>query len=249
MRRRLLAATVAVLVTAGVVTLFTPPRPASMPARFDNAVLAAELVRNADEMRGVYGTDAPARRCRDAPAAARSPDCAFIDILRHNTLADFLFIGAYATLFFLLARLLPARVARVVRVMVVFAALADCAENIGMLRAMQEPASDLLAQTIRTPSLVKWTLLSVVWSALGYGFLAHVPPLPISPWRHLALRATGVFYGAGGLLCLALLVAGSGRLEYGVDLVVIAIVLPLFLLRRDDALFDGPAGVLSRTRL
>ena len=65
MRRRLLAATVAVLVTAGVVTLFTPPRPASMPARFDNAVLAAELVRNADEMRGVYGTDAPARRCLD----------------------------------------------------------------------------------------------------------------------------------------------------------------------------------------
>lgn len=248
MRRRFLTATLAVIVTGLVVAAFTPPRPASLPARFDNAVLAAELVRDADEIRQVYGTDAAAQRCRGEPAT-RSAECVFVDTLRRNTLADFLFIGAYASLFFLLARLLPVRAARVVRVMVVFAAMADCAENIGMLRAMEEPASDLLAKTICVPSLVKWALLSLVWSAVGYGFLAFIPPVSVGFWRRLALRATGLFYPAGGVLCLALLIQGSGRLEYGVELVAIAIFLPLFLVRRDDALFDAPAGAISRTRL
>jgi hypothetical protein len=181
MRRWILAVTIATLTIAVVTLALTPRHESALPRGFQSPVFAAELVRNANELAQVYGTSAQVGRCDAEPGNA---ECVFVSGLRLNTAADFLFIVAYTTNFLLLARLLPDDLGPVAIALAMIACIGDIIENLGMFRAMSEPASDALALAVRTPSLFKWTALALIWLALSVVFLAPVvtsaSPLP---WR------------------------------------------------------------------
>jgi hypothetical protein len=234
MRRLLLAATLAMIATSLLCVFFTPIHEAALPRGFHHPVIAAELVESAVEIKQVYGTSAQQGECTAQPRESDEPwDCGFIRTLRYNTWVDFLFIASYATTFFLLGRLLGGWLGAAVMVLAPLAALADVVENIGMLRAAVEPATDLLAWSIRTPSLVKWTALAVIWAALSHVFVG--PGLSRGAamiWRVVELM-TGALYAASGLVCLYALLDGNAAIETGISLLAPAALLQLAILWRD----------------
>jgi len=231
-RRLLLAATAATILTGLLCSAVLPSRPGPLPHGY-MPLLAAELVASGAEIEQVYGTAAQSGRC---DGAAESTDCRFIAMLRWNTWGDFLFIAAYVTSYVLFGRVLGRGLGNAIIALGALAGLADIAENIGMLRATAEPASDVLAWAIRGPSLVKWAATSLVLILVCRFFVGPGLSRAASwPWR-LAELATGSLYAASGLICLVGLALGSPVIALGVELLVLPLLLQLFILWRDEAL-------------
>jgi hypothetical protein len=242
MRQGILAATIATLVIGVICLALTPHHDGALPRGFQSPVFAAELVRNASEVVQVYGTAAQAGRCA---AEARNPECDFIKGLRWNTAADFFFIAGYTLAFVLLARLLPGALGAAAVALAMIACVADIAENLGMFRAMSDPASDAVALAVRTPSVVKWTALALLWLALATLFLAPAVTGAATPlWRALE-GLTGLGYLLGGVLCFYALLARDALVEPATSAVFLAGLLQLAIFWRDDAFLRryGLAGV------
>jgi len=230
MRRGILAATIATLVTGLLCLVLTPRHDGALPRGFSSPVLAAELVRNSSEVVQVYGTAAQAGRCE---TEGRNAECDFIRGLRWNTAADFFFIAGYTVTFVLLARLLPGALGTAAVALAMIACVADIAENLGMFRAMSDPATDALALAVRAPSVLKWTALALLWLALALLFLAPAatrtsPPL----WRVLEGLA-GLGYLLGGALCFYALLARDALVEPATTAIFLAGLLQVAILWRD----------------
>ena len=234
MRRLLIGASIATILTSLICLALTPSHPGDLPRHFQSPIVAAELVRNAAEIEQVYGTAAQAGRCGARQDDAAPPwDCAFSATMRWNTGVDFLAIASYALTFFLLGRLLPNRLGWLVMILAPIAALGDIVENIGILRATSETATDALALAIRGPALVKWSALSLIWLSYVVLFWGRFRSSGASlSWR-VAEFATGLLYGAAGALCLVGLLGNESLLEPGVLAVGMAILLQVSVLWRD----------------
>jgi hypothetical protein len=243
-RRILLVATIATILSGALCAAFTPPHAGPLPRGFRHPVFAAELVRDAAEIAQVYGTSAPRGACADASSEAHPPDCASVRVLRLNTCADFLFIACYASMLFFLGRSMGGRLGAAISLLAPLAALADVFENIGILRATVEPASDSLAWTIRTPSLIKWSLLGLVWTALFRRFVRlEAWRAGMSAWRFAEL-AVGTFYALGGLTALVAVLDGNAAVETSAALLAPAFLGQLIILWRDRG-FVARLGVSS----
>ena len=231
MRRILLVTTIATILGGLLCTALKPNHEGPLPRGFQHPVIAAELVMNAAEIVQVYGTSAQSGACAAARPHDNEPwDCASMRMLRLNTWADFLFIACYGSMLFFLGRSLRGRVGLAIAMLAPLAALADVVENIGILRATVEPASDALAAAIRTPSLVKWALLGLIWTALWRRFVVvSAWRQELSAWRFVE-TAVGVFYAAGGLLCLYALIDGNAAVEIGAALLAPAFIGQLIIL-------------------
>jgi hypothetical protein len=223
MRRILLVTTVATILTGSLCALLKPSHDGPLPRDFRHPVIAAELVTSAAEIVQVYGTSAQNGACEAEPADAQPPDCASIRMLRWNTWADFLFIACYATMFFFLGRSTSGWLGIAITILAPLAALADVVENIGILRATAEPATDFLAWTIRTPSLIKWAALGLIWTALFRRFVVRGVWRAAVVWRVAAL-AVGTLYALSGLICLFALIDGNAVIETGTALLVPALL-------------------------
>jgi len=131
---------------------------ASRPVRgISNPVLAMEVARNVSEVDAILS---------DSP----SPDR---EVMRIKQYADFGFIGAYAALYVLMSLLLI-REGRIIAisaaVLGVAAAIFDVIENLGILRIVNIDLShttQIMIDTIRYPSLIKWALVSLALGLLG----------------------------------------------------------------------------------
>ena len=231
MRRILLISTIATVLSGLLCTALKPNHEGQLPRGFQHPVFAAELVMNAAEIVQVYGTNAQRGACiATQPGAAEPWDCASMRVLRLNTWADFLFIACYGSMLFFLGRSLHGWVGLAIAMLAPLAALADVVENIGILRATAEPASDALAAMIRTPSLVKWALLGLIWTALWRRFFVLAAwRRGFSAWRFVE-AAVGGFYAAGGLLCLWALIDGNALVEIGAALLAPAFIGQLIIL-------------------
>ncbi len=174
-------------------------------------VLAAELVRNAKDIEAVYGS-----------GAARAE---FAHTLKVNTLADFAFILCYGGAFFTLGLLAGGAYGIVVCVLAWCAAMADVAENVGILRTIAGEASDEVARATRTPALIKWGLLGVVCLLLSPLFLAH----GIGGGWGMARAVTGVSYAVAGVHLLWGL-RQHGVIKWGVSLMSLALLVQMAVL-------------------
>ena len=239
MRRLLLGTSLATVAVSLVCLILTPPHP-GLPRNFQSPVVAGELVRNAAEIEQVYGTALQAGHC-GSPDYAASKDCVIAARLRLITWIDFLLIPSYALTYFLLGRLISNRLGWLVMALAPIAALADVAENIGILHATAEAATDALALAIRTPSLVKWTALALMWLAFIAVFWARYRASGASLGWRLAEAATGLLYGLGGGLCLAGILGDERMIEAGVRAAGLAILLQIPVLWHDHGLRRGYA--------
>jgi hypothetical protein len=231
MRRWIMAATIATLAIGLACVALTPAHDGALPRGFQSPVLAAELVRDATEIVQVYGTAAQAGRCA---ADHRNAECDFIRVLRLNTLADFLFIAGYTTTFVLLARLLPGGLAAAAVALAMIACVGDITEDLGIFRAMSDPATDALALAARTPSIIKWTALGLLWLALAGLFLVPAWTRASSlPWRVVEGLA-GLGYLLGGVTCLYGLLAREALIEPATSAIFLAAFLQLAILWRDS---------------
>ena len=234
MHRILIVTTIATVLTGLLCTVLKPNHEGPLPRGFRHPVIAAELVMNADEIVQVYGTSAQHGACGTAPPDVAEPwDCASMRMLRLNTWADFLFIACYGSMLFFLGRSLGGWVGLAIAVLAPLAALADVVENIGILRATVEPASDALAAAIRTPSLVKWALLGLIWTALWRRFaVLDARRRGSRVWRIIE-SVVGTCYAVGGLLCLYALIDGNALVEIGAALLAPAFIGQLIILLFD----------------
>jgi hypothetical protein len=152
-----------------------------IPHCFKSPTLAIELAGSGDDLKVLL----------DSPAV--SPRCRFL----LQTYTDFLFILSYVNLWFALAR----RISIVLGFLVIAAGVSDVLENIGILRAIASPTlTQRLADAIRSPSLIKWTCLGVIF--LGLLRLFWPRGTPNTGWQILYLFV-GLSYAYAGMLCLA----------------------------------------------
>ena len=119
---------------------------ASVPPRgVPDPVVALQMARNVTEVDAILGK-------------APSPDR---EAMRIKQDLDFAFIAAYASLYVALARLFRTPVAMAGAVCGVAAAICDVFENLAILRIVRVPLSETtqaMIDSIRNPSLAKWTL-------------------------------------------------------------------------------------------
>jgi hypothetical protein len=173
--------TLVVIVMALVTGVLEPKRIDYIPHCFKSPTLAMELPRSGRDLQILL--DGPASSTRGA--------------FRRQTLADFLFILCYVFLWFRLTR----KISWVLASVVILAGIADCFENLGILRAVASVApSQAIADATRYPALIKWTLLGVAFSSLLYLFWPRDPAR--DGWQILEL-VVGLSYAWGGILCLA----------------------------------------------
>ena len=145
--------------------------PLPMPGLGMAPVFQLELARNEDDLRALLMTGDIRRNLADARAG--------------NRLDSWLFIPAYAGLLLTSGIWLASRNTRLSRVLlaltlVVIPVIAACdwLENAGITRAIDHIESDGQPQAgdahrISTPSIIKWTLLTIVLA--GYGLIALRP--------------------------------------------------------------------------
>lgn len=168
------------------------PTAAPLEGRFgDNAVLAMEFARTADELAVVIG--------RDPPSASEAAIRARLD--RVNRL-DFLYMAAYGTLlvcgFVALARARNDRRHLAGAALVVIAVLSDGVENRALL-ALTEAGADPAAHlaTLRTATYVKWELLAAATALLAWALVRR------KGWGWRAAGAIGLTAAPlGALLCV-----------------------------------------------
>jgi hypothetical protein len=143
-------------------TFCPPPR---TPEGIDSPVLAMELARTANEVRGVL---------RD-PDGGRNRE-----VMRGQVREDWPFIACYWACFSGIAAAGLRSSRRRVRAAAVVALLAatgaaagDVVEDLGMLRQLRTDAdrlTDAMAEATRTASLIKWGLLAATEAVLGLIF-------------------------------------------------------------------------------
>lgn len=129
-----------------------------LPDGYRNPVLALELVKSGADIEQIVKAE--------SGKAAK--------FIKRSTYKDFGFIFVYALSFIALSLLLSQMNLGRMRCVGWFAAgcaalaaILDLAENRGMLRAIAGEASDSLADSIRYPSLAKWSLLFVFGLLVG----------------------------------------------------------------------------------
>jgi hypothetical protein len=137
-------------------------------------------------------------------------------------------------MYFLLGRLLSGRLGAAIMILSPVAALADTLENWGMFRAMVSPATDVLAASVSTPSMVKWALLAIIWIFL---FRLFTSKDGVTGWR-VAEFATGLLYVIGGLMCLSAIFGKQDRIEQSVSLIGLASALQLAILLFDHSFWE-----------
>ncbi len=171
---------------------FDPPP--LVPGSLHSPIVAMELVRSPAEVRSLL---------RD-PMGQHNRD-----VMRKQIRLDWLFIGTYWLLFSLLGLVLlncrwpGARLLGVVVVLGAFAAAQwDIFEDLGILLVLDTPVGDLnetMPANIRTASLVKWGLLSLVEAGLAFLFLAYGR----KEWfPRLLTTAAGLSFAAASILGL-----------------------------------------------
>jgi hypothetical protein len=168
--------------------------------KIDSPVLALELSTDVSDLNEVLHTDDPGQARPDTDAGKA------VACLRTNTYEDFFFIPLYASFLGAFAILFAAgphrrhaiRRGAIVAIVILVAAF-DCAENVGILRALGASSlSPSMAQAISLPSRCKWglfavTLLFTMWILLRSSSLLY----SLATRRLLALA-----YGAAGILML-----------------------------------------------
>src|SRR5579872_3056026 len=131
---------------------------ASKPARgIADSVTALQLARNVDEVDDVLG---------EAP----SPDR---EAMRIKQYIDFAFIPAYVALYAAVGLLFGSRLGVFVAVCGVATGIFDVIENFGILRILDVPLSQTtqaMVDSIRHPSLAKWTLAACATAGVGWLF-------------------------------------------------------------------------------
>lgn len=185
----LLVLTALTIASALLTSALGPRRLDSLPAGFTNPVLALEFVASADEFERIVTQKI--QGCGEDGLAA--------SCFRNGTLADFAFIGAYGLLWAVLAQgISRPRVIRLVGIALVAAAvLADCVENVGILRGLGTALAD--AALIRCSATAKWAALGVVFLAVAWRLLSA--PSALGAWR-LVNGVIALAYCAAASLCL-----------------------------------------------
>ncbi len=173
---------------------------ASLPVRgVADPVVALQVARDAADVEAIMG---------DAPSADR-------EVMRVKQYVDFALIGGYLALALVIATALAGtrhrRLALIIGVIAVLAAVADVLENLGTLRVVNLTLAQLTPVTLdalRLASLTKWnlllsanTLLATVTVMRREWYLRTAGVLSLTG---AALTAAGFFYNAilvwGGLL-------------------------------------------------
>jgi len=197
----LLAVAIAVLgVTMGARLKSHYPFAHNFHDKIDSPVLALELSTDVHDLNQVLHTENPgqAKPDTDADKAVAS--------LRTNTYEDFFFIPLYASFLWAFAFLFATGTLRrhvtyrwAITAIVISMATFDCAENVGILRALDASSlSDAMAQAICWPSRCKWGLFAVALFFTGW-ILARSSTLLYSlPTR----RLLALVYGAAAILML-----------------------------------------------
>jgi len=155
-----------------------------LPDGYRNPVLALELVKNGEDIKRIVSAE-------DGKAR---------EFIRRSTYKDFGFIFVYA-LFFVALSLLLSRMdsswAKFVgwsaAACALLAAILDLIEDRGMLKAIAGEASDSLADSIRYPSLAKWSLLFVFCLLIGMLLLARREVFVISAIFFIVAALTGLY--------------------------------------------------------
>lgn len=155
---------------------------ASQPVRaIADPAIALQTVRNVDELDAILS---------DAPSADR-------EVMRIKQYIDFAFIVIYAALSVVMAWAMRQRhrwVAPGVALFTLAAAASDTSENLAILRLLPQSLSETTPAAlaaIRTPSLIKWSLVSFALVLLSLFFLNA---------RRWYLRALGGLDIAAGVL-------------------------------------------------
>jgi hypothetical protein len=168
--------------------------------KIDSPVLALELSASVNDLNEVLHTDDPGEAKPDTdPGRA-------VASLRTNTIEDFFFIPLYTSFLAAFAILFAAGPHRrpvvhrwTMIAIVILVAAFDCAENIGILRALGATGlSTSTAQAIFIPSRCKWGLFAVALL-----FTAWILVRSSSHLYSLATRRLlALVYGAAGVLML-----------------------------------------------
>jgi hypothetical protein len=170
-------------------------------AKINSPVLALELSTDSNDLKQVLHTENPGQAGPDSGAGKA------IAGLRANTYEDFFFIPLYTFFLWAFAVLFAAagphrrQIAhrRAIAVLLILVAVFDCAENVGILRALDASSiSRSMAQAICWPSRCKWGLFAVALLLTGWILVRSSSHLYSLPTRHLLALA----YGAAGILVL-----------------------------------------------
>jgi len=168
--------------------------------KINSPILALELSTSADDLKEVLHTENPGQSNSD-PSVCKAIAC-----LRANTFEDFVFIplytsflGAFAWLFALGTSRGDVLRRRAIVTIVILVAAFDCAENIGILRALGASSISLsTAQAICWPSRCKWGLFAVALLLTGWILVRSSSLLYSLPTK----RLLALTYGAAGILLL-----------------------------------------------
>ena len=163
--------------------------PLPIPHLVGGPVVQLELARSEDDIRSVLMAGDTEENVKDARQG--------------NRYETFLFIPGYTALFLVLARLIDRRRFAIAACAICLAAVSDWVENAGIERTLthiestgQPQPGD--ANAISRPSIVKWSLLSVILLGLGVTAIR----------RHsagmVALGSVLLFSGAAVLVQLAI---------------------------------------------
>jgi hypothetical protein len=166
----------------------------------DSPVLAIELAPDAKALEAVLGTDKPV-----SADPATNPGIAVV-ALRANTFEDFFFILLYASFLWQFAALFAISAdgtdkshRRTIAGLAFLIAMLDCAENVGILRALNVPRlSDFTAQAICWPSRCKWGLFAIALLLTGRILARSISPIYSLSTRRLFALA----YGTSGIFML-----------------------------------------------
>lgn len=168
--------------------------------KINSPILALELSGGIEDLNGVLHTENPGQTNPD-PFVNKA-----VASLRTNTSEDFFFIplytsylGAFALLFAVGKRWRDIAQRRAIVAIVILVAAFDCAENVGILRALNASGISLsTARAICWPSRCKWGLFAVALLLTGWILVRPSRLLYSLPTRRLLALA----YGAGGILML-----------------------------------------------
>jgi hypothetical protein len=168
--------------------------------KINSPILALELSGSIEDLNGVLHTENPGQTNPD-PSVDKA-----VASLRTNTYEDFFFIPLYTSFLWAFAVLFAAgpdrrhiTQRRTITAVAILVAGFDCAENVGILRALNASGISLsTAQAICWPSRCKWGLFAVALLLTGWILARSSSLLYLLPTRRLLALA----YGAGGILML-----------------------------------------------
>jgi hypothetical protein len=169
-------------------------------AKIASPVLALELSTNIDDLEEVLHTESPAQ------ASPKGIIGTAVASLRTNTYEDFFFIPLYTSFLWAFAVLFATGPGhghvnhrRAMAGIVILVAVFDCAENFGILHALDASTiSDATALAICWPSRFKWGLFAVALLLTAWILVRSSSPMYSLPTRRLLALA----YSAAGILML-----------------------------------------------